>query len=375
MMEYRRNKNLYTGSIDNLPTTSGVYLQVCTENDYKYVGKAQNMRKRAKEEIKDMEMNDIDKVKNKKMKIDFDKYGKDCFEYYVIQECSENLSIYLEDFYIRTYDTIKKGYNSRHGDLNSLNKKHFSSEDKYFLSNIETVGKEYDWIIKKIDLEVFDKTLWRNCTLNNYINEFKVIINRYVTVDMILEVLIKFEFPVFIYNSLGDFYYEITAKEFKDLYNDEYSYSNKLIEDELKRITFGRNLKDVHVGTYKYNKTDKFIEFVETYNDDIYQEICKIDNEIRSLEYDIKEKATQLKKLIEYTTNEKILKNYMDSYYNEIGKLGGKKEEKNKIGCKKLDELIINKYNLGSLNVFKRMHTIIELKSKESKNDSSSFSV
>lgn len=360
-MNYRTIKNLYTGSIDNLPTSGGVYLQVCTENDYKYVGKAQNMRKRAKEEIKDMEMNGIDKVKNKKMKVDFDKYGKECFEYYVIQECSENLSIYLEDFYIRTYDTIKKGYNSRYGDLNALNKKHFSSDDKYFLSNIETVGKEYDWIIKKVNLEVFDKISWRHCKLNDFMNEFKVIINKYVTIDVILEVLIKLDFPVFIYNSFGDFYYEITATEFKNLYNDEYSYPNKIIEDELKEITFNRNLNNVHVGTYRYIITEKLKGLVENYNCDVYQEMRELENKTFRLERSIKEKAKELKELMKSQRDEKRLREFLRSYYSDRKLLKSMEEEKWNIKKQELSELIVHKYNLHSLNAFKSMNTVIEL--------------
>lgn len=360
-MNYGTIRNLYTGNVENLPNTSGVYLQVCNANERKYVGRAQHMRTRVKQEMNDMEINNIEKVQNKKMKVDFDRFGKECFEYYVLQECSENLSIYLEDFYIRTFDAVNKGYNSRYGDLKSLNKKHFSTEDKYFLSNIETVGKEYDWVIKKVNLEIFDKTSWRHCKLYDFINEFKVIINKYATIDVILEVLIKLEFPVFIYNPLGDFYYEITATEFRNLYNDEYSYPNKIIEDELKEITFNRNLNNVHVGTYRYIITEKLKDFVENYNCDVYQEIRELENKAFRLERSIKEKAEELKELMKSQSDEKRLREFLRSYYSDRKLLKSMEEEKWNIKKQELSELIVHKYNLHSLNAFKSMNTVIEL--------------
>ncbi|WP_252246716.1 hypothetical protein [Clostridium sp. ZBS4] len=190
------------------------------------MGKSKNIRARAKQELNDMKVHTIDEVKNKKMKADFNKYSEKNFQYFVRQECSMELSIYLEDF----------------------------------------------------------------------INEFKVIIYKYATIEMIIEVMIRFNFSVFVYNQIGNFYYQITSQEFKKLYNNEYSYHNKLIENDLVNNIFYKQIQNIGVGIYRYNITDTLVQFVKNYNNNLYQEACKLEGEKRILKNDVNKQGDELKK-------------------------------------------------------------------------------
>ncbi|MBN1074795.1 hypothetical protein DVV91_10625 [Clostridium botulinum] len=360
-MKYKEIKNLYSGNVDDLPATSGVYLIICSVNLKKYVGKSKNMRARVKQELNDMEVHTIDEVKNKKMKADFDKYGMENFQYFVLQECSMELGIYLEDFYIRKYDCVNNGYNSRYGDLKSLNKQNISSSNKYFLSNIEIAESEAEWIIKKLESEIFNKESisLRYCKLKDFIDEFKIIICKYVTIEMIIEVIIRFDFPVFVYNQIGRFYYQITAQEFKRLYNNEYSYHNKSIESDLVNNFFYKRIENIGVGIYRYNITDKLVQFVKNYNNNLYQEECKLEDEACILRNNIKEQGNELKKTIQANADEKTLRKVSDMYFQKIKHYENFK--KNAYKNQKISEISISKYNLESVNTLKSMNIVINL--------------
>lgn len=51
---------------------------------------------------------------SKKIQLDYDKYGFDAFEFFVIRPCIDNIQEY-EKFYINKYNSIENGYNTKPG--------------------------------------------------------------------------------------------------------------------------------------------------------------------------------------------------------------------------------------------------------------------
>ena len=360
-MNLIKSKYLDT-NINNLPAASGVYIIICVANNKKYVGRAKNIRRRVEQELRDMVNSTIETAKNKKMKIDFDKYGADKFKYFVLQECNNELSIYLEDYYIRKYNCINNGYNSKHGDLKSVIKDDKIFIKEYFYEEVDVVDNEYRWIMNKIDLNLFNKdSMLLHISLEEFIKQFRLLFYKDVTIEIINEVMIIMDFPVCIFDSLREIYYEISAKEFKSLYNNDYSYHIKLIEDKLISIVNNQNIKNVSVGINKYKITNELIQFVKDYNKNIFQEESRLNNKKRMQDNEIKNKAENLKRCIETDFDIFEYECINKEYIELLQKRRIIEDEIDDLRSRRIDEIILSIYNIGSIDVFKSFNTVIKL--------------
>src|ERR1035437_1091737 len=96
---------------------SGIYVIEYVPDGRKYIGYATNMDCRWKKHKKDLEMNRHD---NDYLQKTYNKYGKECFIYYIIEELSndiDNLKI-IEKYWIKFYHTFEdktKGFNLTEG--------------------------------------------------------------------------------------------------------------------------------------------------------------------------------------------------------------------------------------------------------------------
>lgn len=84
---------------------SGIYCIINIYNGKRYIGSSKNIRKRLWGHRAELRHNKHD---NQYLQNAWNKYGEDKFDFYVIEQCPENILLEREQFYI---DTIKPEYN------------------------------------------------------------------------------------------------------------------------------------------------------------------------------------------------------------------------------------------------------------------------
>lgn len=91
----------------------GIYCITCVVNGKKYIGSTKNIYRRINLHKSHLNHNDL-KHNNQYFINDWNEFGCDNFEYYVLEYTNENLKD-KETYYIELYDTINrdKGYNLR----------------------------------------------------------------------------------------------------------------------------------------------------------------------------------------------------------------------------------------------------------------------
>lgn len=91
----------------------GIYCITCAVNGKKYIGSTKNIYRRINLHKSNLNHNDL-KHNNQYFINDWNEFGCDNFEYYVLEYTNENLKD-KETYYIELYDTINrdKGYNLR----------------------------------------------------------------------------------------------------------------------------------------------------------------------------------------------------------------------------------------------------------------------
>lgn len=88
---------------------AGVYMILCTKNNKKYIGSAKNINKRWQSHKRMLEDKTHHCIKLQK---DYDKYGKEFFEYKILEKCSESNARKIELEYIEELKIKEYGYNS-----------------------------------------------------------------------------------------------------------------------------------------------------------------------------------------------------------------------------------------------------------------------
>ena len=84
---------------------SGIYCIVNTDNQKKYVGSSKNIYQRLQKHRAYLRKN---MHENKKLQNSWNKHGEDCFQYFILEFCPEELLLKREQFYI---NTLKPWYN------------------------------------------------------------------------------------------------------------------------------------------------------------------------------------------------------------------------------------------------------------------------
>ena len=102
-------------NIENLPTSSGIYMVVNMINHKKYIGQSKNIKKRFQNHHLVDYKNENNCSYNTKFYQAIRKYGIDNFEVIVLQLCKEEELDDLEIKFIKEFDTFKNGYNSTEG--------------------------------------------------------------------------------------------------------------------------------------------------------------------------------------------------------------------------------------------------------------------
>jgi group I intron endonuclease len=89
---------------------TGIYKIINVINNKVYIGSSSNILKRFNEHKSYLRKN---KHPNYYLQCSWNKYGKDNFEFHIVEECYEDILVDREDFWMRYYDSMNrdKGYN------------------------------------------------------------------------------------------------------------------------------------------------------------------------------------------------------------------------------------------------------------------------
>lgn len=113
----------------------GIYCIENLVNNKKYVGQSIDIYKRWKDHIDDLEEN---KHYNVHLQRSWNKYGKDNFKFYVLEECDIDKLNQLEVFYVDKLDSYYNGYNQTYGGDGSVGYKH----DKQIIDKMCQIQRE-----------------------------------------------------------------------------------------------------------------------------------------------------------------------------------------------------------------------------------------
>lgn len=291
----------YVGDIELLPTCSGVYMGICDENNYTYIGKTDNsIRGRVRREFQGLKNKDKEKFNNKKMQIDFDKYGEEHFSWYLLCKCSGDEAIYIEDYYIKKFNSIAEGYNNRYGDINKI--KCYEDTKRIALGKVDN---EIRNILSTLLIDIFDKNFWYMIRYSDFIKQLKCLICEDITEDIIFELMKKERFRFFIRDKYY-IYYEISFDYFKDFMNNNNYHHVLLDEDDIL-------IDNIYISAPSFKKNERVEKYVEEYKN-------KIRERVDEYERIIKERNKQYLRITKECQNAKIC--YKNSwYFNKLYKL------------------------------------------------------
>lgn len=171
----------------------GIYKIENKINGKVYIGESLDIKRRWKEHIKDLDKN---KHHSYKLQEDWNKYGKDSFNFEVISKLDKTISNYIDRFvlviyenkYMIKYDSLNNGYNLENTLETILNGKklEFHGKDIKIISNFkENIDNEKEFIEK-------DNIIYRNIFTLHFIEkrtdiEHEELINLMLNNNMIVE--------------------------------------------------------------------------------------------------------------------------------------------------------------------------------------------
>jgi len=136
----------------------GIYKITNTKNNKNYIGQSISLRERKSRHFKDLKNN---KHPNRHLQAAYNKYGKDCFMFNVIEAWSSLEYITRQElterelYYINKFDSAKKGYNQQ--EPNQDLTKFVTSEESKKLNQQNTKNKKELFVWKKSDFSFVGK--------------------------------------------------------------------------------------------------------------------------------------------------------------------------------------------------------------------------
>lgn len=96
----------------------GIYCITNSANGKSYIGKSNDIDRRRTQHFSALGNNEHD---NEEMQKDYNKYGNDCFEFSVLETVEDEYKLdYIEDYYIKKFDSFVNGYNRCRGNIKSV---------------------------------------------------------------------------------------------------------------------------------------------------------------------------------------------------------------------------------------------------------------
>ena len=132
---------------------SGIYkIQSATEPEKFYIGSSVNIQSRKRQHFSMLKLNKHDATYLQNY---YNKYGKDCLIFHVIEECNQELLIQREQYYI---DTLKPVFNSRKNAESNFGHK-FSEEVKQNMSKAQKEWRKDRDLSIKLTKEICNEVL------------------------------------------------------------------------------------------------------------------------------------------------------------------------------------------------------------------------
>ncbi len=136
---------------NNLIKKCGIYIITNVDNGKRYIGSSKNLGNRLHDHVYHLDKN---KHPNNYLQNAWNKYGKDKFEYGILEYCEENIRLDRELFYV---NTLKPEYNINGVDLNAIIE--HSTESKLKIS--ESIKKCYiDGTLESIPCYIYSIKTW-----------------------------------------------------------------------------------------------------------------------------------------------------------------------------------------------------------------------
>lgn len=201
----------------------GIYIITNLTNGKRYIGSAKNLRKRLYDHVWDLDK----KIHpNNYLQNSWNKYGKDNFEYGILEYCEEDIRLVRETFYI---NTLNPEYNLNGVNLNSVRnhseetKKKISDKIKESYKNGKLKERLENSIMHKYDCYVYSIEDWKLIKHFDSFAEASVFIvkNRF---DLRME-------------DLGKHIFNKKYVVLRELINNEWELKNVICKNAFKYIT------------------------------------------------------------------------------------------------------------------------------------------
>jgi predicted GIY-YIG superfamily endonuclease len=258
--------------------SSGVYIIVCNANNKFYIGSSRCLSER-------FEQQDL-QPETKEMKADVKKYGSDNFSFDILCTCNYKITTLIENYYIKKYEAIKRGYNMISASKNLKKGRgrynYIPKTNESYLDEEARLDYEHNKMLDLFMLDMFD---YQNeddeiaISLMEILNilEFKFNINLSEDITPIIHVLYKLDLDIYIKHNENDVYI-ISGKEIFNFLKSNVIHSSlksdSQIDEKLKvDICRRHDLNDIFVKcpklhrNFKYNTSyQDFNEFESKYN-------------------------------------------------------------------------------------------------------------
>lgn len=253
--------------------TSGIYCLFCKANEKFYIGQSQNMKSRKANHIVNLKNNNHH---NPELQSDWNKYGEESFEFKVLHECPMDMMNHLEDYYIKRFDAITRGYNLQDGNpsidwnycqtVPSMRIELFGEDDldKFIESDLKRVYS----VLPELRLPYRFKTCSDysyRMTIKEIMREFKAEFD-IVDVDFVANLIKRAdpnaEFYYFTpqkYDNLQDYAIKkhiISLDEVLSIYSEDWDNVDVCIVDNMKFV----ESNEIYTNFFRHKNIELFIE-------------------------------------------------------------------------------------------------------------------
>ncbi|WP_346884303.1 GIY-YIG nuclease family protein [Clostridium sp. UBA4395] len=242
---------------------SGVYIIVCTANNKFYIGSCECLGGRFEQQDS--------KFATDEMEEDAKKYGSDSFMFDVLCTCNYKITTLVENYYIKKYEAIKKGYNKINAPKNlkegSGKFEFIFKTGKDCLDEEIRLDYENNKLLDILMVDMFDYQNSKNKIIIS-LDELLAILKLDFKVDLsenikpIFYVIHKLDLDIYVKNNENDVYI-ISGKEIFNFLDRNRMYSllrtDKKIDQKLKiDICTPFNLNNIFVKCPKLHKDFKY---------------------------------------------------------------------------------------------------------------------
>lgn len=252
---------------------SGIYIIHCLENGKSYIGQAKDLEKRKQTHLSHLRTGNHACME---LQQDFNKYGEYSFKFDVLEECEEEKLNHLEDYYILKYDAINNGYNSKRGNVLSLDSSNFG--------NIKNEDARFKEFCDGLTIAANDKLPF---SLQVYIKLLNEIGNFNKTWEDYIDYIISDNTDIYIYkNTLNGIMKEKVSKDnISKIYNKYMIYIKKYKLNAEFNVFINSIIIDgitalAHVtdDLHDFSKNKTFKQLIEEY--DIYNKTLPLMQDI-----------------------------------------------------------------------------------------------